>query len=114
MTQLEIALDRLGAVEQLLVRSTPQAINEVEALLRQAAAAVAEHRDSLSMSSAREDAEVLERFRTACDRVTKLLEGARRAQWIRMRLLASLTQTYTARAEGKTWSPPHVTVNVRM
>ncbi|MBV9760324.1 MAG: hypothetical protein JO340_07170 [Acidobacteriaceae bacterium] len=113
-TQLGIALERLRAMERLLISATPEAIDQAEALLQEAAGAVLEYRAALEKGGApSEEAEVGE-FRKACNRVMKLLEGARRAQWVRLRLLTSLTQTYTARAEAKNWSPWRGTVNVRM
>lgn len=114
MSQLGIALERLQAVERVLLSPTPQAIGEAEVLLHEAAAVVAEHREERDRNGARGERAEVDRFRKACDRVAKLLEGARRAQWIRLRLLSSLTQTYTARAEAKNWSPWRGTVNVRM
>ena len=115
MSKREIAASQLSKVEQLLLCPTPEAIREAEVLLGEVAAFVSEHVEELRADRNREGARREgERFRVQCDRVAKLLEGARRAQWIRMRLITSLTQTYTARAEAKTWSPPCRTINVRM
>jgi len=115
MSHLEIAAERLHRIEQLLLDPTAEAIREAEGLLQEVAIAVAEHGAKLGAGPISSDEKVTaNRLRVVCDRVTKLLEGARRAQWIRMRLITSLTHTYTARAEGKTWSPPRGTINVRM
>ena len=113
MTTLEQAAERLHKIEQLLLCPTPEAIRETDILLREVAVFVSGHVEELRADLGR-DAQMEGGFRALCDRVAKLLEGARRAQWIRMRLVTSLTQTYTARAEEKTWPPPRGTINVRM
>jgi hypothetical protein len=114
MSELGIALERLQAVERLLISPTPEAIGEAEVLLQEAAAMVSKHREARDRGGARGEEAELDGFSKACSRVLKLLEGARRAQWIRLRLLTSLTQTYTARAEAKNWSFSRGTINVRM
>lgn len=116
MSHLEMAADRLHSMEQLLLHPTPEAIRACEACLQEAAVLVAEHGEALRRNPGGEgDCAIrIDSFCVLCDRVAKLLEGARRAQWIRMRLITSLTQTYTARAEAKNWRPPCGTVNVCM
>jgi hypothetical protein len=115
MSHLEIAADRLHRVEQLLLHPTPEAIRESEVLLQQVAIAVAEHGERRRVDPTGDGEKAMaDHLCTVCARVTKLLEGARRAQWIRMRLITSLSHTYTARAEGKTWCAPCGTINVRM
>lgn len=111
-TPLEIATDRLETIEQLLLRPTPQAIFDADALLEQVATIVAECARSRSAESS--NVQSIRDFRILCNRIGKLLEGARRVQWIRMRLITSLSETYTARAEKKIWPPASGTVNVRM
>lgn len=115
MSHLEIAAERLHRIEQLLLDPTAEAIREAEVLLQEVAIAVAEHGAKRGASAISGDERAkADQLRVVCNRVTKLLEGARRVQWIRMRLITSLTHTYTAHAEGKTWSPPRGTINVRM
>jgi hypothetical protein len=115
MSKLEIAAERLRKSEQLLICPTPEAIQETDLLLRELAIFVSEHGDELRRDVSRAgERGGGEGFRVLCDRVAKLLEGARRAQWIRMRRITSLTETYTARAETKRWSPPCGNINVRM
>jgi len=116
MSNLEPAAKRLQKIEQLLLRPTPETIRQADELLHEAAALVAGS-DRTQDSVAFEDGESrpeIEDFRLQCDRLAKLLEGARRTLWIRMRLITSLTQTYTARAEAKTWPPPSGVINIRM
>jgi hypothetical protein len=115
MSHLEIAADRLHRIEQLLLQPTPEAIRESEVLLEQVAIAVSEYGERRSAEATSDGEKAMaHHLCTLCERVTKLLEGARRAQWIRMRLITSLSHTYTARAEGKTWYAPCGTINVRM
>jgi hypothetical protein len=115
MSHLDEAVDRLHTIEQLLLRATPEAVRETEALLEEVEVLVWEYREGVRTGTNTEvERSVADGFRVLGDRVRKLLEGARRAQWIRMRLITSLTQTYTARAEAKTWTPPCGTINVRM
>ena len=113
ITNLEMAADRLCSMEQLLLRPTPQAVREADALLQEVAGLIAELDSKVNLPEAYTRKGV-DDFRVLCDRVSKLLEGARRVQWIRMRLITGLAQTYSARAEMKTWSPPSGTVNVSM
>ena len=110
-TLLELATERLHSIEQLLLRPTPQAIFDADALLQEVASLIAECSRSAEKVNLQDG---IRNFRILCARVAKLLEGARRVQWIRMRLITSLSETYTARAEKKIYSPPRVTVNVRM
>jgi hypothetical protein len=115
MSHLEKAVERLESIEQLLLRPTPEAVRETEALLQEVEVLVSEHGKRVGAGADMEgERGVADGFRVLGDRVGKLLEGARRAQWIRMRLITSLTQTYTARAEAKRWNPPCGTINVRM
>jgi hypothetical protein len=115
MTRWELAAERLRRVERLLIDPTPERIRETDVLLGEAAALVAEGRAAGGRDSGVEaTGEMADEFRLLGERVGKLLEGARRAQWIRLRLITSLTQTYTARAETKNWTPARGTVNVRM
>lgn len=110
---LEVAAERLRRIEELLLRPTPQAIHESEALLNEAAKLVADRSLKDNFAGDRSP-KAIDDFRVLCDRVAKLLEGARRVQWIRMRLITSLTQTYSAGAQVKTWSLQSGTVNVSM
>lgn len=115
MSDLKRAGERLQQLEQLLLQPTPEAIREANTLLQEVAALVAECRAETNLNAQDHTIHaLLNDFRIRCERVAKLLEGARRAQWIRMRLITSLTQTYTARAEAKIWPPPSGTVNIRM
>lgn len=115
MSHLAAAAERLRQIEELLVCATPEAIGRAEGLLEEAAQLIAAHRDRVKKNAEMDaDRELGGRVRMACERVAKLLEGARRAQWIRMRLVMSLTQTYTAGAQTKLWSPPTGGLNVRM
>jgi hypothetical protein len=115
MTRWELAAERLRRVEQLLLDPTPEAIRETDVLLGEAAALAAAGRAAgFRELDGQAASERTDEFRVLGERVKKLLEGARRAQWIRLRLITSLTQTYTARAETKNWTPARGTVNVRM
>jgi hypothetical protein len=113
MERLARAADRLKRVEELLVRGTTEAIAESEALIDEVTALVGEHGKELKSRAAGEgEKELVERMRLACERVMKLAEGARRGHWLRMRLIRCLSETYTARAEVKTWSAGGKSVNV--
>lgn len=119
---LQSAMERLRSVEQLLLCPTPQAIEEADVLLHEAAGLLArqkiDHGSGQQLAGPNAPETGLEprmrEFRVLCKRVGKLLEGARKVQWIRMRLITSMTQTYTARGEQKMWRPPHGNVNIRM
>lgn len=113
MERLARAADRLKRMEELLVCGTAAAIVESEGLLDEITTLVAEHGKELK-SRAPEDGEkdLVEGMQFSCERVIKLLEGARRGHWLRMRLIRSLSETYTARAEVKTWSAGGKSINV--
>lgn len=113
MANLKRAAERLHLIERLLLEPSPQAIREAEVLLQETASLMKEDDGEARMRDADLRAAMNE-FGVLCARVGKLLEGARRAQWIRMRLITSLTQTYTARAETKIWRPRSGTVNISM
>ncbi len=110
-TPLQVATERLHSIEQLLLRPTPQAIFDADVLLQEVSSLIADCGRSAEKGNMEAG---IRDFRILCARVAKLLEGARRVQWIRMRLITSLTESYTARAEKKIWTPPRTTVNVRM
>jgi hypothetical protein len=116
MQELNHAAEQLADLEKLLVRPTPEAIQQaakmlaaIGTLLRQCSCA--ERVEPGRRKELRAGAQAL---RVRCERIGKLLEGARRAHWIRMRLITSLTQSYTARAEAKNWMPATGTINIRM
>jgi hypothetical protein len=113
MERLAKAVDRLKRIEELLVCGTAAAIAESEAVLDEVRPLVGEHHQELLSRAAREgEKELLERLQRGCERLMKLAEGARRGQWLRMRLIRSLSETYTARAEVKTWSAGGKSINV--
>lgn len=108
------AAERLQKIEQLLVCGTPAAIAESERLFHELSALVAEHQEELKQRPREQgEKEMVGRLQLGCERVMKLLEGARRGYWLRLRLITCLTQTYTARAEMKTWSAGGQSINVR-
>lgn len=112
-TPLEIATDRLHSIEQLLISPTPEAIAEADVLLHEVAELMAGFKPGPDAKNTALLA-ALKDFRVLCDRVGQLLEGARKIQWIRLRLTTLLTETYTARAEKKIWYPPSGSVNLHM
>jgi hypothetical protein len=114
MERLVRAAERLQRMEQLLVCATPAAIGESETLLAEVSVLIAEHREELKRRPAEQrEKEMAGRLQLGCERVMKLLEGARRGHWLRLRLITCLTQTYTARAEVKMWSAGGQSINVR-
>ena len=101
-------------MEALLLCPSPVAIREAETALGEAAALVFEQRDALEGEMQGANLLLLKRFEVLSRRVAALLEGARRAQWIRLRRITALTHTYTAGAESKMCTSQRATVNVRM
>lgn len=100
-------------MEQLLVFGTPAGIAESESLLGEVSVLVAEHQEELKQRPREQGGrEMVGRLQLGCERVLKLLEGARRGYWLRLRLITCLTQTYTSRAEMKTWSAGGQSINV--
>lgn len=115
MREFERAEQKLAEVERLLARPDGEEIRKVEQLFTEIAGALDECSGAQSNVYAGVHARrAVEVFRRRCERVRKLLAGAQRAQWIRLRLIMSLTQTYTARAEAKNWTPREGTVNICM
>jgi hypothetical protein len=113
MERLAKAADRLKRMEELLVCGTAAAIAEGEGLLDEITMLVLEHGEELKSRAPEEgEKELVARLQFSCERVMKLLEGARRGHWLRMRLIRSLSETYTARAEVKTWSAGGKSINV--
>lgn len=112
-TPLEVASARLRILEQLLVQPTPEIIRQADALLSEVAVLMAGFAPSQSEKSGHM-LNAIRNFQVLCERVGKLLEGARRVQWIRLRLITSLTETYNARAEKKFWYPPSGNLNLHM
>ena len=108
------AAKRLAEIERILIAPTPEAIREAGVLLEQAAQLV----DRFSQAANAEDPVVLRNkldiFQKMCARVSRLLEGARKAQWIRMRAVGAFTQTYTPSLKTETWKPSRSTLNLEM
>jgi hypothetical protein len=116
MQELNDAVEQLAELEKLLVRPTAEALQQAGEELAGIGKWLREYACAERVERCRRE-EVragVQGFQVRCERVGKLLEGARRAQWIRMRLITSLTQSYTARAEIKNCMPASGTINIRM
>jgi hypothetical protein len=95
-------LKKLQVASELLMMPTPKSIREVELLLEEVNSWVCEvsgtSANPASLSHVKE-------IHAAAIRARKLLEGALRFQWARMRQIASVTQSYTAGGKILQWQP---------
>jgi hypothetical protein len=93
-------LKKLQVASELLTMPTPKSIREVELLLEEVNSWVCEGSgNSENLGSSNHVKEI----HAAAMRARKLLEGALRFQWARMRQIASVTQSYTAGGKILQW-----------
>ena len=100
---------RLARTEELLLNPLPESIREATLLVEeigQQALRVRRilDRRSKSMDLNRYAARITE-FQQQLSRVARLLEGAKRVQWARIRWVGALVQTYTAGGRARLWNP---------
>ena len=95
---LRYAMEQLTQVQALTLRGGSEALAEAEARMGEMEAFVAEAKRMGGGGLESYKAELFE-FELAARRTAKLLEGARRAQWIRLRRIQATGETYTARGE---------------
>jgi hypothetical protein len=101
----------------LLVEPTPEAISQARILLEEVTRDVGriqrvateldvEHRSSY--------APPLLEFQQQLGRVARLLLGAKRMQWARIRWVGALVQTYTSSGKARLWNPSSKTWALEM
>jgi hypothetical protein len=95
-------LKKLQIASELLMMPTPKSIREVELLLEEVNFWV---REVSSTSANLGPANHLKEIHAATIRARRLLEGALRFQWARMRQISSVTQSYTAGGKILQWQP---------
>lgn len=117
--KLLAAFGHLQVVEQLLVDPTPEKIQLASVLMNEANQAVIsfvkffqKHADEQNGQEQEEVTRCIRLFEQVSGRVTRLLEGALRVQWGRMRWIGVLTQSYTPVGKLKTWQPPACKMHV--
>jgi hypothetical protein len=100
---------RLNRTEQLLLNPLPESIREANLLVEEVGQQVQRLRRLLDHRSAALDmghyAPGITEFQQQLRRVSLLLEGARRAQWARIRWVGALVQTYTPGGRARLWNP---------
>jgi hypothetical protein len=100
---------RLSRTEQLLLNPLPEAVREANLLVEEVGQQVQRMRrilDSRSESpAAQPNASRVVEFQQQLRRVSSLLEGAKRAQWARIRWVGALVQTYTPGGRARLWNP---------
>ncbi len=100
---------RLNRTEQLLLNPLPESIREANLLVEEVGLQVQRLRRLLDHRSAALDtrhyAPGIKEFQQQLGRVGLLLEGARRAQWARIRWVGALVQTYTPGGRARLWNP---------
>lgn len=109
---LRYAMERFTHVQGLALRGGSVALAEAEAAMAeiQAYVAAAAARGASGGDLGAEPGELFA-FELAARRTAKLLEGARRTQWIRLRRMRAIGETYTASGELRAWRP-RGTVNI--
>jgi hypothetical protein len=114
---LDRARRQLIGTELLLVEPTPEAISQARILLEEVTRDVTriqrfateldvEHRASYEPP--------LIEFQQQLVRVARLLLGAKRMQWARIRWVGALVQTYTSSGKARLWNPSSKTWTLEM
>ena len=100
---------RLTRTEELLLNPLPESIREASLLVEevgQQALRVRRIMDRRSNSmDLRPYAGRIADFQQQLNRVSRLLEGAKRVQWARIRWVGALVQTYTPGGRARLWNP---------
>jgi hypothetical protein len=114
---LDRARRQLIGTELLLVEPTPEAIAQARILLEEVS------RDVLRLQRLASELEDPDRagftpplleFQQQLSRVSRLLQGAKRMQWARIRWVGALVQTYTSTGRARLWSPTAKTWTLEM
>jgi hypothetical protein len=100
---------RLTRTEELLLNPLPESIREADLLVEEVGQQVQRvrrilERQSESMDGQPYAAKIVE-LQKQLGRVSRLLEGAKRVQWARIRWVGALVQTYTPGGRARLWNP---------
>ena len=100
---------RLTRTEELLLNPLPESIREANLLVEEVGQQVLRVRRILDRRSKSMDmqpyATRIVQFQQQLTRVSRLLEGAKRVQWARIRWVGALVQTYTPGGRARLWNP---------
>ncbi len=100
---------RLTRTEELLLNPMPESVREANLLVEEAGQQVLRIRRILDRQSKAVDIQPyavrITEFQQQLSRVARLLEGAKRAQWARIRWIGALVQTYTPGGRARLWNP---------
>jgi hypothetical protein len=100
---------RLNRTEQLLLNPLPESVREANLLVEEVGQQVQRLRRILEHRSEALDVQPymprITEFQQQLSRVSRLLEGAKRAQWARIRWVGALVQTYTPGGRARLWNP---------
>lgn len=114
---LDRARRQLIGTELLLVEPTPEAIGQARILLEEVSRDVV-RLQRLALELAVADRAVyappLLEFQQQLGRVARLLQGAKRMQWARIRWVGALVQTYTSTGRARLWNPSARTWTLEM
>ena len=108
---------QLIGTELLLVEPTPEAISQARILLEEVTRDVVRLQRLASalmfLTGAAYTPPLLE-FQQQLSRVARLLQGAKRTQWARIRWVGALVQTYTSNGKARLWNPSAKTWTLEM
>ncbi|MGA7415974.1 MAG: hypothetical protein WBW33_36215 [Bryobacteraceae bacterium] len=100
---------RLTRTEELLLNPLPDSIREASLLVEEVGQQALRVRRILDRRSKSMDmkpyATKIVQFQQQLSRVSRLLEGAKRVQWARIRWVGALVQTYTPGGRARLWNP---------
>jgi hypothetical protein len=104
---------RLEQVGQLLLTPTPEAIRDATLLLEEAIALL-RNEGSSGLRDRREFAAQVKELERTMERTRRLIEGALRVQWVRLRKITAVTQGYAPGGKPSRWQPTSPTVNFQV
>ncbi len=100
---------RLTRTEELLLNPLPESVREANLLVEEVGQQVLRIRRILDPRSKSVDVQPyavrITEFQQQLSRVSRLLEGAKRVQWARIRWVGALVQTYTPGGRARLWNP---------
>lgn len=114
---LDRAHRQLTGTELLLVEPTPEAISQAQILLEEVTRDVSRIQrlsTELDLEHRAAYAPPLLEFQKQLGRVARLLLGAKRTQWARIRWIGALVQTYTSNGKARLWNPSSKTWTLEM
>ena len=101
---------RLGLASRLLIVPTPGSVCQVGIVLED----VQDRMAKLSSDMAQHDPEQIRSLHGELGRVRSLVEGALRVQWVQMRAVMALTQSYSPGGRVSHWQPTVPKVDLKV